>query len=295
MIRPMSTYSSNPHHMSDKPRRVRGGVRLLRREYPLRLSRAAGGWMDAVAKLAREQELKEGFDYARAGQARELAVEPGHCVALIQGRALRPYKVILQCRTFDDAQWDGVIRALSHSPLVAGRLLAGEWHDDLLAFFASAGLDLIPPAADLIAACSAPNERPWCKHACCVALLVAEAIEKEPLRLLTLRGMPASELIERLRDAHASVVAGARAAIELDAGLNESSPPLEAHLDDFWDAGPALAEIETPIRKPEVSHALLRRLGPSPFPDSRFPLVGLLATCYDIISREALKERHDPP
>lgn len=291
MIRPMSTYPSNPHHMSDKPRRVRGGVRLLAREYPLKLSWAAGGWMDAVAKLAREQELKEGFDYARAGQARELAVEPGHCLALIQGRALRPYKVIIQCRTFDDAQWDGVIRALSHSPLVAGRLLAGECHDDLPALFASVGLGLIPVPDDLVAACSAPNERPWCKHACAAGLLVAEALEKAPLLLLTLRGMPAAEVADRLRESHASSAASARSVAEPAAMVPAPSPPLEAHLDDFWDAGPALAEIETPIRRPEVSHALLRRLGPSPFPDSRFPLVGLLATCYDIISKDALEER----
>ena len=35
-------------------------------------------------------------------------------------------------------------------------------------------------------------------------------------------------------------------------------------------------------------HPLLRRLGPSPFESSRFPFVGLLATCYDVISKAAL-------
>src|SRR5690606_31706193 len=71
------------------------------------------------------------------------------------------------------------------------------------------------------------------------------------------------------------------------------SPPLEASIEDFWEAGPALESFETPLRKPEVSYALLRRLGPSPFTEGRFPLVGLLATCYNSVSRSALQEPAD--
>lgn len=40
---------------------------------------------------------------------------------------------------------------------------------------------------------------------------------------------------------------------------------------------------------PPVSHPLLRRLGASPIPGAKFPLVGLLATCYDVISAKAMK------
>lgn len=288
--------------MADRPRRVRGGVRLFAKHFPLALSRAGAGWMVAVGKNAREQELKEGFEYARAGQARGLSIEPGRAVAQVQGRAIRPYKVVVQVETFDDAQWERVVQAMSVQAILGGRLLAGEVPDDLPALFTSLGLSLFPTGeGDLVAACAAPNEKPWCKHACCVALLVAELLEKNPLHIFTLRGLPASELNERIRDRREAAVADAAAAAgqahrsgTLTGTVPSVSPPLESVIDGFWDAGPGLAELETPIRKPEVSHALLRRLGPSPFTEGKFPLVGLLATCYDVISNAALQIPAEP-
>lgn len=70
--------------------------------------------------------------------------------------------------------------------------------------------------------------------------------------------------------------------------LGAESEPLDSCLDRFWEAGDELDEVDAPLVPPEVTHPLLRRLGPSPFAKSRFPFVGLLATCYDVISRAAL-------
>jgi hypothetical protein len=70
-------------------------------------------------------------------------------------------------------------------------------------------------------------------------------------------------------------------------------PALEEVLDRFWDAGPGLHEIDLPLDPPPVSHPLLRRLGPSPFPNAQFPLVGLLASCYETIS-EAARKTEEP-
>jgi hypothetical protein len=69
---------------------------------------------------------------------------------------------------------------------------------------------------------------------------------------------------------------------------------LDACLDRFWEAGLELDQVDAPIAPPEVSHPLLRRLGPSPFEQSRFPFVGLLATCYDVISAAALRDEDEP-
>ena len=37
------------------------------------------------------------------------------------------------------------------------------------------------------------------------------------------------------------------------------------------------------------SKQLLRRIGPSPFTGAKFPLAGLLATCYDAISQAVIR------
>ncbi|MBY0260823.1 MAG: hypothetical protein K2Q20_00665, partial [Phycisphaerales bacterium] len=65
----------------------------------------------------------------------------------------------------------------------------------------------------------------------------------------------------------------------------------------FWTAPDpeALAGLDMPIALPEVSHPLLRRVGPSPFVGAKFPLVGLLATCYDVISQSVIDSAAGEP
>jgi len=265
----------------------------MAKQLPLNLGWCARGWIEPILTQAREVELHEGFDYAKQGQTRSLVFEPGRVVASVQGRAIRPYKVVMQVQTYTDEQWDAVVGALAERAIYGGKLLAGEMPEGINEVFNSLGLELFPKAVgDVVAACTAPHDRPWCKHVCCVTHLVAEALEKDPFLILVLRGMPAMELLERLRDRRAEATAPAATgqpyATPVALGGIESSPPLESVLDDFWESRPGLAELETPLRKPEISHAILRRLGPSPFIDGKFPLVGLLATCYDTISENAL-------
>ncbi|MDX2114477.1 MAG: hypothetical protein SFZ24_02490 [Planctomycetota bacterium] len=287
-------FQPDPNHMSARPRRVRGGVRIAAKSFPPQHKWVGTRWMQAVGLCAREAELREGFDYAKSGQTRTLTVEPGRVVASVQGRAVRGYKVVVQVQPFTDEEWTGVVGAMAEQAVFSARLLAGELPEEAEALFASRGLALFPRGPqDMVAACTAPNERPWCKHACCVALLVADALERDPFVILALRGMPAPELIERLRDRRSASSGGLSASpagVDIGVERADDSPPLETVLEEFWDAGPGLEEVETPIRPPEVPLALLRRLGPSPFPESRFPLVGLLATCYETMSRAAVED-----
>ena len=48
--------------------------------------------------------------------------------------------------------------------------------------------------------------------------------------------------------------------------------------------GQGLEDLDIPLDRPEVSYPLLRRLGPSPFENAKFPLFGLMQTCYEVIS-----------
>lgn len=292
--------SQTPAPVSDRPRRVRGGVRLSAKELPLRLGWAAQAWLDAVHRCADPAAIEAGFQYARAGQTRTLEIHPGRIVGSVQGRAQRAYRVVISVRVFSEQQWRAAVTTMGDNALYGAKMLAGEMPYELVDLFAAQGLSLAPAGPDdLSPVCSAGDE-PWCKHACCLALLVAEAIDRKPWLMLDLRGMPAETLLDRLRDQREAATASSGVPGVLHAGDFAPpelpvSPPLEACLDRFWHAGPELDRIETAVRRPEVSHALLRRLGPSPFAEGRFPLVGLLATCYDTISRSALESINPPP
>lgn len=181
---------------------------------------------------------------------------------------------------------------------------------------ATAATGSIPPPLPSSPAVGAPGVRrpgvPWCKHVCCLMYLVAERLGTHPLLMLSLRGMDEADLVERLRQARALAgmqrgaggaggMGGAGEGDEVAAGAPVYTPhvpltersdrALEESVHDFWRAPvpEALAELDLPIAPPEVSHPLLRRLGASPFAGAKFPLVGLLATCYDVIGRAAVE------
>jgi uncharacterized Zn finger protein len=142
---------------------------------------------------------------------------------------------------------------------------------------------------------SAPSKgTAWCKHACCVAYLVAERFTSDPFLIFTLRGLPKEELLERLRQRRMVAGSGQGSALvyaPMIPGVSDlPAPALEEALENFWDPGPGARHVDLPIAAPEVSHPLLRRLGPSPFSGGRFPLVGLLATSYGMVSEAVLKQ-----
>jgi len=320
-----------PRAPAAAPRRVRGGVRLADPEWPIALSWPARAWIAMAERAVPRAAWAEGLAYAQAGQTRtfNLACASGNGLVSgeVQGRADRPYRAAIHIPPFSDREWDSAIRILSSRALFTARLLSGELPDELAPAFAEALIDPFPadPAgcrasctcADFSAAAqgaggySVGSSSFWCKHLACIAILAGEALTRRPALLFTLRGLSAEELLDRItrfrsesraesrgRDGNGGPapanIAPARSAPQVP-GVEQVSDPLDAHLEDFWSLRASLDELETPLRAPEVSHALLRRLGPSPFPEAKFPLVGLLATCYDVISESVLRERDEPP
>jgi uncharacterized Zn finger protein len=297
---PKVVYQARPNFRSDRkpaaaaPKRVRGGVKLTPKE-------GAPGWVAArihrLIELASSGEaLREGLEYAKLGQARRLELEEGRAVATIQGRRDKPYRTTLELRHFTDAQRARVVEAMADQAKYAAKLLAGELPSNIEDAFAPLGLKLLPAEpGDVAWSCSCtdkPEDGSWCKHTVCVAGLLAEKLGTDPLAVFGLRGLPREELLERLREQRGQGVAPGVAvpvySAHRPAGVVETRE-LEADLDRFWEMGPEAAGVDMPIGRPETSHVLLRRLGASPFPEGRFPLMGLLATCYEVISEAAVE------
>lgn len=137
---------------------------------------------------------------------------------------------------------------------------------------------------------------PFCKHVCCLMFLTADRLATQPLMIFSLRGLAEGDLLERLRQARAlqglqrTGISATPVYTPHVPGVNPQSAPLEQSIAGFWSAPDpdALSALDMPIALPEVSHPLLRRVGPSPFQGAKFPLVGLLATCYDVISQSVI-------
>ncbi|MCE7973969.1 MAG: hypothetical protein DYG92_06525 [Leptolyngbya sp. PLA1] len=264
--------------------------------------------MRVVEVAAPGANLTEGLEYAKLGQTKRIAVSPGRIEAAIQGRADRPYLTQISFGRLADAEWERVARVMAEGAVYSAKLLAGELPSNIEDAFGPLNLRLFPSepghlavsctCAEFRMAAEAPPQpgadARWCKHVCCLSHILAGKLANEPLLIFALRGLEGAELLERLRDQRASVSAapGDRVSVYQQhvPGINDlPAKTLEESISSFWDAGPALDTLDLPLDRPKLSHPLLRRLGPSPLPDAPFPLVGLLASCYDVISDEALR------
>jgi uncharacterized Zn finger protein len=276
-----------------RPRRVRSGVRLARKSGPPAVTWAGEAWMHLFEHGAAPEQYDEGLAYGRSGQTTRMTISPGGVQAVVVGRSPKPYEVSINVAAFDADTWDRVIQTMSDQAIYAAKLLAGQLPANIEELFRPLGRTLAPSIDEIDMSCTCDVGQPPCKHQVCLASLLAERLDTDPFLLFTLRGMDGDAFLERLRQRRAlDTVPGEPAAAYTPsppAGASITPPALEHCLEEFWSTGDELAEMDAEPGPPEVEHALLRRLGSAPFENARFPLVGLLATCYDTISAYGLR------
>jgi uncharacterized Zn finger protein len=285
-------------------KRVRFGLKLRSPDNLAGHNEVARQWHQTLSEQVDADGIREGFEYARIGQVINMEIKPGIVTADVQGRRGRPYTVSLRFESIDPKDWSQLIDELACKAAHVAKVLADELPDRFLAMLASVGLQrdrekndrtggdalatiLGIPRVD----CSCGYHRP-CKHAAAVGYLLVERLNDEPLLAMTLLGMPAEKVKEQLRQMRVMKTQGAASAHpdQLAAIAFEPHMPLEACVDEFWRFGPQLADLEHTPLPHHVPHALLRRMGPSPLP-GRFPMVGLLASIYDTVSKAAIEIR----
>lgn len=295
-----STYTRRAPERPEYPRRVRAGLKVAADSWPSEnLSPFAAPFVGAINATFPAEVQAEAFkDYAQRGQTRAFKIEVGGIRAEVQGRRFKAYDTSISLEQVPLEKWEKVIEALVADPLLNARLLSGEFPNEVDAVFRQHDAALAPAEGETISViCDCREEQP-CKHGACLAMLLTEAVHADPFILLDLRGIARDHVLERLRQRRAitssstGLVPAFSPTPPEEAGASEA--PLETTAASFWEAGVELRDLEIPIRKPEISYPLLRRLGPSPFEDGRFPLVGLLATCYELISNEAIRLEAEP-
>jgi len=291
--------SSRTPRVGGPSRRTPAAIKLSTKEGPVATTWVGLRWMRFFEAQTEPKIVAEGVALARQSVVRRLDIGHGSIVALLHGRGEPKRTVKIDCSTYDHEIWEKLARLMADQSLFSAKLLAGDMPRDVEDLFAPLGIKLFPtelnevpiavdgPQHDLKGMVSA--------DVCCVAAIIAERLDTDPFLLFHMRGIKEDEFRERLRQRRAlagtaSGLAPAYAPKPIDAAQTPAEA-LEMQLGEFWAPGEGLDEFETPLDPPQVSHALLRRLGPSPFSLGKFPLVGLLATCYDMISESAIKGR----
>jgi uncharacterized Zn finger protein len=200
-------------------------------------------WMRSAAgdSARARQRLEKG----RAGAGRlvdVMQVAPGTISVRVPDGRGRSHDVSVQVPVLTDEQWDEVVartgRAVRHTAaLLAGRLPSVLLEDDLL----------FP--GPMQAHCTCSEQRP-CRHEAATHHAIATAIDRDPPRLLRIRGRSVDDLLDALRSAR-----GTRHDHE-DTTSVDLSEPLTARGD--------LEGIDVhPVPTPDVS-TIFERLGPPP-------------------------------
>jgi len=252
------------------PRRAKGGIRSQSKRGTFGESWWAKRWISVLESFDIGARLGRGRNYARSGQVLSIDIEKGNVKAKVQGSRPTPYRVSIEIKSITLANWEKLVKVLSHQAIFVAKLLAGEMPQEIERVFQSAGLSLFPEKSkDLKTECSCPDWSNPCKHIAAVYYLLGEEFDRDPFLIFKLRGLPREELIKMLGSGEKETGRG-RGKRKAPPAQDEekkipTSEPLPADGSLFWSGGNLPEDFFGEVQIPPVSAALLKRLGNFPF------------------------------
>jgi len=232
--------------------------------------------------------LDRGRSYARKGQVISIDVQKGRVRSKVQGTQSKPYDIEIRFAQIAEAEWDRAIEAMASKAIFAAKLLSGEMPADIEDAFVEAGSSLFPGRKDIKTSCSCPDWADPCKHIAAVYYLMAEKFDEDPFLIFELRGKTKEEIIEALRRRRISVAEDDGAEAEDEGPSSPDEMPSEERLDEFWELGDGLELVNPRPRPPEVTNAVLKRLGDAPISIGDANLASFLPRAYEVAGRAAL-------
>lgn len=227
-------------------------------------------WIDALERFRLGARLGRGRSYAVGGQVAELQIEPGLVNAVVQGTEREPYRCFIRFRMAEGEVKQRLVAELRRNPMLVARLLVGDLPYEVEERFLEAGVPLFPQREDDIwSQCGCPDYANPCKHLAAVYCLLGEAVAKNPLLLLSVRGIDRNEL------------AGEETAIPVDAAAPVAAAQGPWTAEAFYGS-PRMSDEDAAVGKPSsgVSAPLLARLGPLPFWRGQERFMPALETVY---------------
>jgi uncharacterized Zn finger protein len=157
-------------------------------------------WVRAVEESAYgEHEQRAARALARAGAVGGITVDVGSVVASVEDtHGLWTPRIALP--VLDDAALAALVEVVAAEAGRAPALLAGELPHPLVEHAEEAGVELLPYGGELDASCTCERWVDPCVHALAVMSQLTWLLERDPLVLLHLRGLPRDELLARLHD-----------------------------------------------------------------------------------------------
>ena len=229
----------------------------------------AASWLTFMEELHMGARIGRGRAYALSGQVMSLSVGTGRCESLVQGASREPYSCVLSFDVPDDAMKKSIIGRLRSRPLTLAQLLVRNLPRSVDRIFRASGYPLVPTGDNSFeATCSCPDYSPLCKHIAATLFLLTEAIEQDPLLLLSLRGISRAELLatnQNEPDTAQDMVSGLSG--DMVPGSPDGTGTGNSEGDDveFWGKEPEAPEDYGAIPAMSGKAVLARRLGSIPF------------------------------
>ena len=211
-------------------------------------------WTQVLEDFRLGARLGRGRNYAVSGQVSVMTVLDGCVSAHVQGSNLEPYESVIQFQSVRGEAKERIVQALWRRPTLIARLLVGDLPFEIEPLFLAEGCPLFPKRAnDLTSRCSCPDWANPCKHLVAIYYLLGETITRNPLLLLTLRGITRADLVGEAPPEPAAAEEPSEAAGEKNATRESFYGSPQPAFDDFG----AAPKSSTPA-------PLIHRLGPLP-------------------------------
>lgn len=253
--------SRKKKHALRTPLSVKGGIRAQSPHSGNLRVWWSRRWTEVLENFRLGARLGRGRNYAVSGQVNSLTIEPGRVTASVQGSNKEPYASTIQFRAVEGATKEQIIQSLRQRPMWVARLLVSDLPFEVETLFREAACPFFPQRQnDLVSRCSCPDYANPCKHLAAIYYLLGEAISKNPLLLLELRGIRRQELLGESGEPDEEEVRAAGAGpatVATDAPAVTREAFYGAHREPFTNFGQTVKAL---------THApLVYRLGALPF------------------------------
>ncbi len=269
-----------------KPIKVEGGIKAKSKRGTIGDTWWSKRWVKVLESFGWSSRLERGRRYARSGQVLDFVLLPGKVTARVQGSMAEPYRVIIEIKPLIDKEWKDVLKEMSGKAIFAAKLLAGEMPQNIEEAFDAASISLFPESSkDIKTDCSCPDSANPCKHIAAVYYILAEEFDRDPFMLFLLRGRTKDDItasLRKMRTADTDSVSEVHPSGEV---LEKREEPLS--VDNFW-AGEGLESFSVNVSPPDVSAAIIKRLGTPEFWDSKDDFSKMMSKFYEDISRHAV-------